>query len=650
MDSARKNRKLLLVEDNPLEARLFQRSLSDAWATSRGGVRFDIIHVDRLDRAFQVMETQQIDIILLDATLPNSKGLDNIELIRKTVFDIPIILMTGLDDAALVADAFRCGACDCLIKTRYDGGHIARTIHHAFERHTLRSQVARQAEELNRRESNFQNIITASRDGMIILDEEGVIQFMNPSAEMLMSNFANDQIGQSFNFPIPVDGPVEIDVINHNGTATVIEMSAVNMDWEGKTARLVTLRDISQRKELENEKHLLERRLLESQRLESLGVLATTIVHDFNNLLTAIMGSAGAARLEIDPHSPVQEDFEQIEHSCERAAELCQQMLAYSGGKASSHFKPIDLNCLVKETSTLLRHSISKRCNVDHRFGKALPSVLGDGTQLRQIIMNLVINASEAIGAKNGTVRIVTNKVEITDANREKEFKNIPLAPGHYIKLEVIDDGCGMPIEVQKKIFDPFYSTKDSGRGVGLAAVAQIVKKHSGHISVSSQPKKGTTFHVLLPCTSARMEPSAPNSSVSDPEWRGHGTVLIVDDEKGVRTALSRMLKHLGFQSILAQDGRDGLVKFQANADKIHCVLMDLTMPELDGEEACTELLRIWPNTNIVLMSGFAEEEACRRFADKGLAGFLQKPFTHVEIEKIFRHLFVNCHSKAAAA
>lgn len=636
----RKSCKLLLVEDNPLEARLFQRALTDSWSRNRFNLKFDIIHAERLSRACEILETQTVDIILLDTTLPDASGTENIDRIRHACFNTPVILMTGLDDADVVADAIRRGAHDCLIKSRFDGVHIARTIGHAVERHALQTKIAHQAGEINRHESNFQNIVAAARDGMVIINDEDTICFLNPMAELLLGKSEQDLVGQAFDFNVDPLKTVEIDLVRNEHQRT-LEMSAVEIEWMGKPSLLVTLRDITTHKQLANEKTLLERRLLESQRLESLGIMASSIVHDFNNLLTAIMGSAGAARIEAAESSPLHEDLKDIENSCQRAADICKQMLAYSGSKTAAVVKPIDLNSLVRETSALLHHSVSKRATIDHRFGREIPAVLGDETQLRQIIMNLVINASEAIGKKNGAIRIATTLSTLTADALDIECKGQhQLQPGKYVCLEVTDNGCGMPPEVMKKIFDPFFSTKNTGRGVGLCAVAQIVRKHNGAITVSSQPGQGTTFRLHLPCTSGRQPASAPetaSATTHSKSWRGKGTVLVVDDEQGVRTAIARILKHLGFDTLVACDGREGINKFREHNGTIACVLMDLTMPQLDGKEACSEILRLNPKTPILLMSGFSEEEACQRFADTGIAGFLQKPFDHSKLTKILR-------------
>lgn len=631
--------KILLVEDNPLEARLFQRALTDVWSRTRVNYKFEIVHAERLDRACQMLDTHRVDIILLDISLPDANGPENIDRIRHAAKHTPIILMTGLDDASIIAEAIRRGAHDCLVKSRLDGAHIARTIGHAVERHQLQSEIARQADTLTRRETNLQNMITASRDGMVIIDQDDLICFVNETTETLLGKTEADLIGQPFNFPISTEGTVEIDIIRGERNLT-LEMVTTEIEWENQPSRLVSLRDVSDRKQLINDKLLLERRLLESQRLESLGIMASSIVHDFNNLLTAILGSAGAARMESPASSPLQEDLREIENSCQRAADICKQMLAYSGSKAAFTVDPVDLNALVTETSALLHHSISKRATVKHNLESTGTAVLGDETQLRQIIMNLVINASEAIGTKNGNVQITTTSIEFTESNLPPEFKSGPtiLQAGRYACLEVADNGCGIPADVQKKIFDPFFSTKNSGRGVGLCAVAQIVKKHKGAITVHSQPNIGTTFRVYIPCVAGRRQ-SAPATPTAPNTWQGEGTVLIVDDEKGVRTAIARILKHLGFQTIIASDGRDGITKFRQYADKITCVLMDLTMPQLDGQEACAEILRLRPGTPVVLMSGFNEEEACRRFGQKGPIGFLQKPFDHAKLQRMFRSI-----------
>jgi PAS domain S-box-containing protein len=396
-------------------------------------------------------------------------------------------------------------------------------------------------------------------------------------------------------------------------------------DASGAISGLVMIaRDITERRRAVEERQDIERKLLETQKLESLGVLAGGIAHDFNNLLTGILGNASLAAMDIGGDSEARLSLDQIERAATRAADLCKQMLAYSG-KGRFVIANHDLNGVIQETTELLRLSISKRAELHFMLGENLPPVLSDATQLRQVIMNLVINASEAIGEKDGAITVATGNMH-ADADYLATCHTAPgMTPGEFVWFEVSDDGCGMPADVQARIFDPFFTTKFTGRGLGLAAVLGIVRGHKGAMNVCSEPGMGTTFRILLPAVAGTSDDiDAP--ATTDTAWRAEGLALVVDDDETVRAITARMLRSFGFDVETACDGREGVDKLTA-AGAVRAVLLDLTMPKLDGEQAFQEMRLIDPGVRVLLMSGFSEQEAIKRFAGKGLAGFLQKPF-----------------------
>lgn len=376
----------------------------------------------------------------------------------------------------------------------------------------------------------------------------------------------------------------------------------------------------------EQQRAQMERKLLETQKLESLGVLAGGVAHDFNNLLTGILGNAGLMRLELPEHSPVQEMLADIEHSALRAADLCKQMLAYAG-KGRFVVQRLDLSALVEDTARLLQLSVSKKAVLSFDLTADLPRIQADATQLRQIVMNLVINASEAIGEQSGRIVVTTGLMTADRAYLTETYLSPDLPEGDYVFLEVSDNGMGMSAATRARIFDPFFTTKFTGRGLGLAAVLGIVRGHRGALKVYTEPGRGTSFKLLLPCVDGPAE-NADAAAGRQPRWTGEGTILVVDDEETVRTVASRMLKAHGYQVVLAADGREALARFRERAGEFRLVLLDLTMPHMNGEETFREMRHLQPDARVLLMSGFNEQEAVNRFTGKGLAGFLQKPFT----------------------
>jgi len=412
---------------------------------------------------------------------------------------------------------------------------------------------------------------------------------------------------------------------------TVLVNAVPLLDAEGRVrGGVATFQDITTLIEMEERRREMDRKLQDTQKLESLGVLAGGIAHDFNNLLTGILGNASLARLELPAHSAMLPYLQQIEQASHRAADLCQQMLAYSG-KGRFVVQRLDLNDLIRHTTHLLEISISKKCALHFNLAPALPAVTADATQLRQIIMNLVINASEAIGERSGTIALASGTIRIDADYLATLVHPGGLVPGEYVFLEISDNGCGMDAATLQKIFDPFFTTKFTGRGLGLAAVLGIVRGHKGALKVYSEVGRGTTFKLFLP----RDDGAGEVSDLTQPAatgWRGSGHVLVVDDEEPVRAVAARMLTSLGFSVETAADGREGVELYRRNPGRYALVLLDLTMPHLDGEEAFRQLRQLHPGVKVLLMSGYNQQEAAGRFTGKGLAGFVQKPF---EVERL---------------
>jgi len=384
--------------------------------------------------------------------------------------------------------------------------------------------------------------------------------------------------------------------------------------------------DVTALKQAETERIAFERNLQETQKLESLGVLAGGIAHDFNNLLTAILGNASlmryAQRLEPTGIGLV----EQIETAARRAADLCSQMLAYAGkGKLSSG--SIDLSHVVRDTTSLLRVSVGKNCRLDLQLAESLPAVLGDVTQLRQIVMNLVINGADAIGERAaGQITVTTFARELDAAFLRTALLKPKLPPGLYVGLEVRDNGCGMAPETIARIFEPFFTTKFAGRGLGLSAVLGIVQSHHGALFVESAPNQGAAFRLFLPAMKGMTDgPALRPPAPAAPTLRG--TILVADDEASVRTMLGHMIQHHGATALLAGSGEQALEIYDRDCDRIDLILLDLTMPGLSGEQILARLRQLGARQKIILMSGHSEEEIMKRCAELGAVDFIHKPF-----------------------
>jgi PAS domain S-box-containing protein len=356
------------------------------------------------------------------------------------------------------------------------------------------------------------------------------------------------------------------------------------------------------------------------QKLESIGVLAGGIAHDFNNLLHVVLGNADLARLQLDAAAPAREYLDEVIRATQRAGELTQQLLAYSG-RGAIEIRHLNLSDEVREMATLLRTAISKQATLVWELTPGLPAVTADPTQVRQVVMNLITNASDALGDAAGTITLRTG------------------IDGELVFLEVSDTGVGMDTGTLQRIFDPFFSTKFTGRGLGLAAVMGIVESHHGHIRLRSAPGEGTTFRILFPAVLDSADVGPPR--VTATQWRGQGTVLVVEDEEGVREVVRRMLERLGFQVITAEDGIAALERLQAHQGAIAAVLLDLSMPRMTGQEALHEIRRLRPDVPVVLMSGYTEQEVASKLLDSvgGATGFLQKPFLPEDLTSVLREV-----------
>ncbi len=526
------------------------------------------------------------------------------------------------------------------VESRGEMGTLSETFN------LMLSQLEERDTALRRSEEQFRTLIEEAADGVLIADSQGVYTATNSSAARMLGRTQEEIVGRSIiDLIIEADRPQvapemarllagetvvsEWWFLRKDGTTFPGEFSAKRLS-DGRI--IDTLRDTTERHREASARARFDRKLQETQKLESLGVMAGSIAHDFNNLLTGILGNASIAQTDLPSDSPAQQNLDSIKLGSMRAADLCKQMLAYSG-RGRFVVQTVSLNRLVEETTHLLQISISKNAVLRFNLYPELPSLEADSTQIRQVIMNLVINASEAIGNKSGVISINTGLTRVDRAYLGGTLLAPELPEGTYVHLEISDNGCGMTPEMQTKIFEPFFTTKFTGRGLGLAAVLGIVRGHKGAIKIYSEPGKGTTFKLLFPCTVGNAENTAA-ANATEKAWRGEGCILVVDDDESIRSTAALMLRRQGFEVALAADGREAVEAFRATPDRFRMVLMDLTMPHLDGEQAFIELRRIRADVRVVLMSGFDRHEAVSRFTGKGLASFLQKPF---ELQELYR-------------
>lgn len=498
-----------------------------------------------------------------------------------------------------------------------------------------------------------------SRDGLVMSDTEGRVLAVNramatlaeraeaeltgrPWLELLAPHYDVEAAQQAYAeiYRSPETAPAEEREVHLAGGKIVwVALSHLRMPQpEGEPLLLTLVRDVTERRRFDEERRTMERRVQEAQRLESLGVLAGGIAHDFNNLLAGILGHTELTAGLLPPDSPGHRHLQLARTAAERAADLCQQMLAYAG-QGRFVERDLNLNVLVTETAELLASSWSKDISVDLRLAQDLRGVRADPTRLRQVLMNLMLNGAEAMAAAGGLLQVTTRPATVEEVRLVDPEAADPGAAG-YVCLEVKDEGCGMTEETRSRIFEPFFTTKFAGRGLGLSAVLGITRAHHGVLGVDSVVGKGTRIRVYLPALAwvvpelvevVKPAPPAP--------WRGTGTVLVVDDEPFVRQVLRALLQRLGFEVLLAEHGEEALERLREPGVEIRLVFLDLTMPRMDGAQTMVEMRKLATPPPVILMSGYAESEILRQFADHPPTAFLQKPFNAAALTERVRQV-----------
>jgi signal transduction histidine kinase/CheY-like chemotaxis protein len=397
----------------------------------------------------------------------------------------------------------------------------------------------------------------------------------------------------------------------------------------------------------------MESKMHESQRLESLGVLAGGIAHDFNNLLAIVMGSAELAKINIKETSRISSNLDQIINASERAAELCTQMLAYAG-KAPFDSESIDVNQVIREMYSLLKTSVGANVRLELELTPGIKPIEADRNQVEQVILNLVMNAKESSESGPSWIRVVTGESELSSGYLREHTRGSATVGGRYVTFEVSDDGAGMEPDLLDKIFEPFFTTKFFGRGLGLAAVFGVLRLHDAAIEVHTEPGQGSSFRVLFPAQPEQLQIEAPPEAIAVPivapaieSVVSGGCILVIDDEEGIRELACEAMEIVGFEVLTAENGRQGLeLLSSADGESIQCVLLDMTMPEMDGASTFIEIRKVDPKLPTVIMSGYNESHVLQQFPADQRPSFLHKPFS---IEKL-KHAVLQAVSESATA
>lgn len=495
---------------------------------------------------------------------------------------------------------------------------------------------------LQESEARYRRIVSSTHDGVWLLDRDGTSTFANEQMASMLGLSPDEMIGRPFlDFVHAARRPQALALLARSagdtkqryevcfeGTDgrelwTIVSTSELTNDDGVDAGTLALVADLS-------EVRALESKIVQSQKLESLGLLAGGVAHDFNNLLVGILGNVGLALDQLSPASPVRASLADVQVAGMRAAELTRQMLAYSG-RGRFVVGPINLNSIVQEQQALLGAVIAKSTTLGFDLAPDLPVVDADATQLRQVVMNLITNASEALEGRDGVISLSTGVIDVDAGYLASTYLDDQLMPGRYVHLDVQDNGAGMDAATLARIFDPFFTTKFTGRGLGIAALLGIMRGHRGAVKVYSEPGKGTKFRILLPCAESVSDPVVSNNATDDSVAKSR-RVLVVDDEELIRSVAKAILTAKGCEVLVAHSGSEAMKLFVDRCQDIDVVLLDLTMPGMNGDEVFRKMRTLRADVRIVLSSGFDDASIAGIIRGDVNSDFLAKPWTMGEL------------------
>ncbi len=668
--------RVLLVEDDEIDSASVVRRLR------RSAMKFDVEQASTLEQAREWLKGHRCDLAIIDHDLGD--GISGLELLPD-LGEVPVLMLTGRGSEMLAVDALRKRVDDYIVKET-TGDHLDKlmaSIERVLGRRwgALRSYVQELEREIERREQAesalnhlnqdlerlveektralggknrlLEGTLDSMVEGLLAVDAGGRPIHCNARAEAILGQVpANLTSAQG-----PIEGSSWHEVSAYLSRAVggeLVEVSRLLIDGEASPPRwvsitavplkddegaregaVIVIRDITAAVEAEEKQAQLEAQMLQSRKLESLGLLAGGVAHDFNHLLAGIMSNAECL-LDEQPKSQMMLDcLADIVTASKRAASLCHQLLAYAG-RGRTVNEVFDLNLLIQEMLHLLQSAISKDASVQCVLAPDLPPLEGDATQLRQVVMNLIANASDALGPAGGAITITTDRVHLRPSSAEGYLLSEDLVEGSYNVLKITDVGCGMGEETRTLMFDPFYTTKTKGRGLGLSAVLGIVHSHRGTIKVDSEEGKGTTIEICLPSSKRPLE-SAEEIELPEGPWRGRGSVLLVDDEVLVRTVATRLLNKCGFHVVTANDGQEAIEIFKIHRNHLRMALIDITMPKLDGVGVLNQLRALNSALPVILSSGYNEHHVAHELVEQSNVYFLQKPYERSKLLTLIR-------------
>lgn len=641
---------ILVVEDDDSHARLIQRTFEYA----QDGYCLEFAAT--LLEARSVIDRRAPDLILADYRLPDGDGNELVAMVNRAC---PVILMTSQGNEQVAVSSIKAGAFDYIVKSPDAFSSMPRVVTLALREWKLIQERRKIHDAVSRAKREWEQTFDAVPDLIFITDTGHKITRVNRAmAErcgLKLEELPGRKCHEVFHdmtsppascphFMMIQDGREHTREIEEKKLAGFFDVTVSPLyDDEGNiTACVHVYRDITERKQAEKERLAFEQQLQQTQKLESLGVLAGGIAHDFNNILMIIQGHCFFAKEDVDAGTAKLNHLQQIEDAATRAAELCRQMLTYAGKRPLVQGQ-INMWLLVDEIVKMLKSAIKKNVSIELDLKRDVPAITGDNAQIQQVVMNLIINAAESINDNNGTVRVGLSKMNVAADGRDFLGNTIPA--GSYACLEVTDTGCGMDEETQKRIFEPFFTTKFTGRGLGMSAILGIIKSHKSALQLSSKPGAGTTFKVYFPLVAEPNYSETEQATGLGPGAKRSATILLVDDEPELHALGSALLATMGYSTIIASNGREALEIFRERGAAVDLVMLDLIMPEMGGADTYRELRKVNPALPVVICSGYSIGEISRIIDNDEYAGFLEKPYKPVQLQNVLTEYLDNISS-----
>jgi len=625
--------RILVVEDNPDYADVIGELLRDDEYPS------DVAYASNLHAALDRVTRERFDVVLLDLTLPDSSGIEGLNRLAERAPLLPVVVLTAIDNEEVTARALREGAQDFLLKTDVDGEVLHRSIRYAIDRHAFEAR-------LRRSEERYRSLIESSTQG-ILIHADGVVALANRALVDLVGLSGSEQvIGRSiWPFVVVEDQPIvermmrergqgmavpdhyDFRIRRADGAIAWVECAATAISWDGTPAFMATFLDVTARKRTEEQ-------LRQAQRMEAVGRLAGGIAHDFNNLLVVMSGHSELLLEELGDDHPAAPSLREIETAAQSAANLTRQLLALSRRQLLQP-QIIDLNQVLKRVQSLLSRVIGEDIQISLNLAPELHYVLADPGQIEQVVMNLAVNARDAMPG-GGRLVLRTANVDV-DSTCAAQHPGARIGP--HAMLSITDTGSGIDDATLKQVFEPFFTTKEPGKGtgLGLATVYGIVKQSGGFVTVYTQLRKGSTFSVFLPL--AEVATTAEPESAEPAGPRGTETVLLIEDQYAVRAVTRDALQRFGYAVIEAGSGDEAIRTAMRAQQRIDLVITDVVLLGISGRDAARRICSFRPEARVLYISGYTDDAIAHHgVLDKGLA-FLEKPFTPAKLARKVREV-----------